>query len=516
MNEGMINIEDVKDFDAMLKRRIGGFRQKLRDWLAPHRLKLAEARVHKVLVPMVGVYTPGWQALPACSWCFVELVTEQGLVGSGEWSVDLPKATLEAIEQLRHNRDHDLLDPRWEQPLYMAWWDLVGQVLGRPLHVLWAELFERSAAPPDRVPMAAYTWQRFPDAKGRDEVTFQSWPQHAKIRAEQGFPAIKLSLCAYQPEDHIELIHRVREAIGPAVRLRFDPHGTWNLQEARRVLHAVQDCDIELAEQPMSALLPQRFYPPSEPVPARSPSQGGYQTEFYFRHMTQLRREQQIPLSCHWWTPPIVHPPGASIMDNSWEPNWYLMERYDAADVSSPDIGLGPWGLWRLYELSRFTGMHRTLHSNFEMCLQLYFRCAMAAALMYDTESAGLYMGTTPRACHPIDNETIQVCDDVIEGGQFDWSGGHLKLSSMPGHGLRLDPERLRKHRYTPEAVAPHREHAKRLYADYRLDRPRRTTQAGWPKPPGPERFHRQTYPYSIQQILGAQESQDIDVELNR
>jgi len=510
------NIEDIRDFDSMLKRRIAAFQQKLRDWLAPHRLTLAEARVHKVLVPMVGVYTPGWQALPACSWGFVELVTKEGLVGTGEWSVDLPQQTLDAIEQLRQDNNHNLLDPRWEQPLYMAWWDLVGQVLGKPLHKLWSELFDRGASPPDRVPMAAYTWQRFPDEKGRDEVTFDSWPAHAKMRADQGWPSIKLSLCAYQPEDHIELIHRVREAIGPKVKLRFDPHGTWNLQEARRVLNAVQDCDIELAEQPFNALMPQKFYPSTERVPARSLDEGGYQAEFYFRHMTLLRQEQRIPLSCHWWTPPIVHPPGASVMANAWEPNWYLLERYDAADVSSPDIGLGPWGLWRIYELSRFLGMRRTLHSNFELCLQLHFRGAMAAALMYDDESAGLYMGTTPRACHAIDNETIQVSDDVIEGGQFDWTGGHLHLSSKPGHGQRLDPERVHKYRYTAEAVAPHREYAKKLYANYRLDRPRRTTQAGWPKAPGPERFHRQTYPYSIQQILGAREDQDIDTELNR
>jgi len=516
LSQNLQNIDDIREFDAMLNRRIAGFREKLREWLRPHRLTLAEAKLHKVLIPMVGVYTPGWQALPACSWGFVELVTNEGLIGTGEWSVDLPPETLAAITRLRGDAHHNLLDPQWETPLYMAWWDLVGKVLGKPLHVLWGELFERGAPPPDRVPMAAYTWQRFPDAKGRDEVTFESWPAHAKMRAEQGWPAIKLSLCAYQPEDHIELIHRVREAIGPQVKLRFDPHGTWNLQEARQVLHAVQDCDIELAEQPFNALLPQRFYPQGKTIPSRSAEQGGYQAEFYFRHMSQLRKEQRIPLSCHWWTPPIVHPTRASVMDNAWEPNWHLMGRYDSADVSSPDIGLGPWGLWRIYELSRFMGMHRTLHSNFELCLQLHFRCAMAAALMYDVESAGLYMGTTPRACHAIDNETIQVSDDVIEGGQFDWTGGHMRLSTKPGHGQKLDAERLRRFCYTPEAVAPHRDYAKTLYANYQLDRPRRTTQAGWPKSAGPERFHRQTYPYSIQQILGARDDQDVDTELNR
>ena len=107
----------------------------------------------------------------------------------------------------------------------------------------------------------------------------------------------------------------------------------------------------------------------------------------------------------------------------------------------------------RQYELARFMGMHLTLHSNFELCLQLSFRCALASAQMTDTESAGLYLGTSPRLCHPIDNETIQVSDDVIEGGPFDWTGGHLQLSSKSGHGLRLDSERLEKYAHTEEAV---------------------------------------------------------------
>jgi hypothetical protein len=365
--------------------------------------------------------------------------------------------------------------------------------------------------------MAAYTWQRFPDISGQGEVTFETWPDHARMRKEQGFPAIKLSLTAYQPDDHIELIHRVREAIGPDVRLRFDPHGSWNYQEARRILRAIADCNIELAEQPMNALAPHRFMPTRTSDRESPPLERGYQREFYYRYMTQLRQEQQIPLSCHWWTPPITHPAGARVMENKWEPDWPLIEQYDAADIGSPDIGLGPWGLWRLYELSRFMGMHRLLHSNFEMCLQLYFRCAMASALMYDGESAGLYLGTTPRANYPIDNETIQVADDVIEGGQFDWTGGHLQLTSAPGHGLRLDPERVAQYPYNEAAKEPYRRQAEALYADYRLDRPRTTTQAGWPKSPGAEKFDRQTYPYRIDQILGAQRRpQDVDVQLNR
>src|SRR3954469_16648934 len=125
----MLNLDDLRDFDAHLKRRIERYRAKLRDWLAPHRLTLAEARVHRVLIPMVGVYTPGWQALPACSWTFVELVTNEGLVGTGEWSIDLDESAQRCLHQLRESPKQNLLDAQFEEPLFMAWWDLVGQVL---------------------------------------------------------------------------------------------------------------------------------------------------------------------------------------------------------------------------------------------------------------------------------------------------------------------------------------------------------------------------------------------------
>ncbi len=478
-----INVDDVRDFDAMLKRRIAWFREKLSAWLTPHRLTVREIKVHKVLIPTVGVYTPGWQALPAVSWAFVEIQTNEGPVGTGEWSVDLGDDTRACLEGLKQSPGRNLLDLDLEEPLFMVWWDLVGQVLGKPLHALWAELFERGFTAPRQIPMAAYTWQRFPDSSGNGDVTFDSWPDHAAGWARMGFPSIKISMTGYDPDSYVDLIHRIRDKVGPDTAIRIDAHGTWNFQEARRILPQLEDCRLEYIEQPVNALLPQRFYPPGEPMPAVCAAKGGFQAEYYFRRMTELRHGLRTPLSCHWWTPPIVHPPSVSVMSNQWEPHWYMLERYDAADVSVPDIGLGPWGLWRLTELTRFMGMHITMHSNFELCLQLSFRAAMVSAVVYDTESAGLYLGTTPRRCHPIDNETITISDDVITGGPFDWTGGHLQLSDRPGHGVTLDPERLQRYRYSAEAVSGHRAYSEKIYANYLLDRPRRFNQAVTPSP---------------------------------
>lgn len=509
----MKDISDLKEYDSVLRQRGKAIRQLLRDELAGRKLTLAEARRHKVLLPMVGVYTPGWQALPACSWEFVELVTHEGLTGTGEWPVRLDQTAIDALQRLESEPGKNLLDEDLEIPLFMAWWDLVGQVLGKSLHRLWADLFDVGFAPPTDVPLAAYSWQRFADAEGRDAVTFENWPEFARQQCADGFQTLKISMSSYEPEDHIDLLRRIREAIPAEVEIRIDAHGSWNFIEARRILPALEAFNISYAEQPINALLPERFYPAGM-APQRS-QPGGYQHEYYFRKLEELRSHTTIPFSCHWWTPPIVQPPGVNRMSNEWAFDWQMIERFDPVDIAAPDLGLGVFGLWRLLRMARFMGLHIMLHSNFELGLQSSFRAAMFAALGYYPESAGIYLGTTPRLCMAMDTEYNQVRDDVLVGGKLALQQGSLSLKPDPGHGLRLDPARLEHYRYTEERVRPYRAHARRLYDHYMLDRPRRKTMSGWPKRPGPERASRRAYPYDLTSILGLDERQDVDVELN-
>jgi L-alanine-DL-glutamate epimerase-like enolase superfamily enzyme len=506
-------IEDLRAFDFFLHERCAEVRGRLTALLAGKRLTLAEARVHRVLLPMVGVYTPGLQALPAVSWGFVELITREGLVGTGEWSIDLDQPARDALAQLEENPNQNLLDQAFEIPLFMAWWDLVGQVLGKPLHRLWAELFDVGFDPPKRIPLAAYTWPRFADADGNDAVTADTWPEFAAEQVAAGFHTIKISMTSYDPDEYIDIIGRIRKRIPEDVDVRIDAHGSWNFNEARRLLPQLEPLRISYFEQPFNALLTDRFYPAGHELP--TPGPGGYQKEYYFRKLEQLRAHTTIPFSDHWWTPPIVQPTAANPMANAWEPDWYLLERYDPIDVSNPDIGLGVFGLWRLLQLARFMGLHVTLHSNFELGLQSTFRGAMFSALGHYPASAGLYLGTPPRLCVAMDTEYNQVQDDVLNGGKVPFIDGHFELSLEPGHGRRLDPERLERYRYTEDAVRRHRAFALKIFDDYKLDRPRRRTMAGWPKPAGPERIDRLAYPYDLTRILGLERAQDVDVKLN-
>jgi glucarate dehydratase len=507
------DIHDLRDFDSFLKGRSSEIRARLRDLLSGRRLTLAQARRHRVLLPMVGVYTPGWQALPACSWEFVELVTREGPVGTGEWSVQVEATAIEALQRLEATPGKNLLDEDLEIPLFMAWWDLVGQVLGQPLHRLWADLFEVGFEPPGEVPLAAYSWQRFADAEGRGAVTFDSWPTFAAQQCAEGYRTLKLSMTSYEPEDFIDLIGRIRAAIPHSVEIRIDTHGSWNFTEARRIVPRLEPLDISYIEQPFNALMPQRFYPAGAVLPTQRP--GGYQREYYFRKLEELRRHTTIPFSCHWWTPPIVQPTGVHHMSDCWSFDWYMIERYDPVDIAVPDIGLGVFGLWRLLQMARFMGLHVTLHSNFELGLQSRFRAMMFSALGYYPESAGIYLGTSPRLCMAMDTEYNQVRDDVLMGGKLPFVNGRIPLGKDPGHGLRLDPERIAHYGYTEEHIRPHRDFAVQLYENYLLDRPRRRTMSGWLKDPGPERLSRHIYPYDLTNILGIARHQDVDIELN-
>ena len=162
---------------------------------------------------MVGVYRQAGRPYRPAPWEFVELVTHEGLVGTGEWSVVLEGNTATALERLASDPGKNLLDDDLELPLFMAWWDLVGQVLGKPLHRVWGELFDVGFEPPSSVPLAAYSWQRFADAQGKDAVTFENWPEFAAQQCREGYRTLKLSMSSYEPYDFIDLIGQIRGEI---------------------------------------------------------------------------------------------------------------------------------------------------------------------------------------------------------------------------------------------------------------------------------------------------------------
>jgi o-succinylbenzoate synthase len=69
--------------------------------------------------------------------------------------------------------------------------------------------------------------------------------------AGDGFETFKLKLGA---GDDVGQVRAVREALGPAARIRVDANGAWDVQTATWTLRELEPFEIELAEQPVATV----------------------------------------------------------------------------------------------------------------------------------------------------------------------------------------------------------------------------------------------------------------------
>lgn len=69
--------------------------------------------------------------------------------------------------------------------------------------------------------------------------------------AADGFCAFKLKLGI---GDDIASVRAVREALGPAARIRVDANASWDVETAKRTLTELEPLDIELVEQPVKTM----------------------------------------------------------------------------------------------------------------------------------------------------------------------------------------------------------------------------------------------------------------------
>lgn len=118
----------------------------------------------------------------------------------------------------------------------MACWDIVGKTCGQPLVTLFGGRFRES------VDFFYYVPGGTPEEAARQ----------AAEGADLGFGTFYLKVGAPRPGDDIERVAAVRDAIGPEPGIRVDANEAWSSGTAIRVLRAMQEYGLELAEQPVS------------------------------------------------------------------------------------------------------------------------------------------------------------------------------------------------------------------------------------------------------------------------
>jgi len=72
-----------------------------------------------------------------------------------------------------------------------------------------------------------------------------------KALVEAGFQGLKLKVGAKSPEEDIEMIAALREAVGSKVKVMIDANGGWMYHQALYVLQRIAKYDVFLCEQPV-------------------------------------------------------------------------------------------------------------------------------------------------------------------------------------------------------------------------------------------------------------------------
>ena len=177
-----IDILQVQQFDNALRASIDEKQALIDEATAKAPQKITDVVVHHVLMPWQGTK----HGTTFATFLVFEYHTDAGLVGLDESMA--PGTYSEAGVQALRDRvvGKSPFDPAIRNILDIAYWDLVGKVVGRPLHEYLSDLFAVKGTRRNKVPFAAYTWARFPDMQGQGEVNRRTIPISAASWSTRG------------------------------------------------------------------------------------------------------------------------------------------------------------------------------------------------------------------------------------------------------------------------------------------------------------------------------------------
>jgi len=124
--------------------------------------------------------------------------------------------------------------PFTKAALEMAMWDILGKAAGLPVYRLLG----------GKVREFVPTKWSVSGAEPARAAEIAAWA------VEQGFRTMKVKV-GIDPEQDVERVRAVRDAIGPDIHLGVDANGAWNVRTAIAMVNRLRKFDIYFAEQPV-------------------------------------------------------------------------------------------------------------------------------------------------------------------------------------------------------------------------------------------------------------------------
>ena len=327
----------------------------------------------------------------------VELETDEGVVGIGESvRAGLPERQLEILDQVIDRvlgADSFDIEGLWSKMgwsgepivartlcgLESAIWDAMAKASGQPLCKLLGGVVRT------RIPFMPVL-HRYPKVEAIVEEATES--------VERGFKCfmIKVGALGGTPEEDLEVIEAVREAVGPGIELVMDANGAWSSGTAIRMIRKMERYDPFYVEDPVSKL----------------------------DQMVDIRKRVQVPICAHGFA--------ASSPEAALE-----VIRREAADVivlAHRNVGIH--GIKKAGAIAEAAGIPAVLHSAYEL--------GLAKAVMVHLAAS------TPSVMYPNQTQYEMIGDDIITGGRLEFVDGCLQVPEKPGIGVEIDGGKLEEY----------------------------------------------------------------------
>jgi L-alanine-DL-glutamate epimerase-like enolase superfamily enzyme len=261
--------------------------------------------------------------------------------------------------------------------LEMACWDAAGKYLEQPVSTLFGGALKGS------FPSMYYVLT---------QADLAAMVEQGAEAVRRGFGTVYFKVGIGEERD-LELVRRMREAIGPGPRLRVDANEAWSPGTAVRILRRMEPCAIEYIEQPVSM--------------------------FDIDGMAHVRRASGVAVGAN---------------QTSWGQHAILeVIRKDAADVIMTDChqegGLIP--MKKILSLCEIAGLPFVNH---------------AYNATTTTLTAHLHvMATSTSTILAVQGHPDFLADDYVTE-PLDYSGGTVELGERPGLGVELDPDKVARY----------------------------------------------------------------------
>jgi galactonate dehydratase len=357
---------------------------------------------------------------PWKNWLFTKVITDDGVYGIGEGTLNYFAKTVEtAIQELRpliigmDPFQIEMISQRLIRDVYsegaqihmcavsaieIACWDIIGKVCGQPIYNLWGGRCH------EKLRAYANGWYRGPR-------TPESFAEKAKEVATRGYTALKFdpfgnawrTLSRREFDLSIDIIAAVREAVGDAVDLLIEGHSRFNVSTAIEVARAIE------------SLRPAWF---EEPVPHTN-----------IAAMVEVARRSPVPIAT-----------GESFSNKQ---QFAELLQENAVSILQPEP-LNVGGLFATRKIADLADAHYAMiapHSaQGPVC--------SAACVQLNASIPNFFI-------HEIFDEFNEAWEKDIVIGAVEVKDGYIDIPERPGLGIDLNVDEIRKHPYQQENSLP-------------------------------------------------------------